>query len=305
MTLTQTLYIEKMYTKFCSDRTTKDFSIPIHYAGIDDFHNMSPASDEEVEAEQRALGSRSILELLGSLLWATSTRPDVQYYVSFLCQFMQKPRLAHYDAGLAILSYLNHTKHIGLRYSANYPDLEVYTDSSWGRHPRDFCGHAILFGGAVISSSSKRIRLVTQSSQEAEIYSYAYAAKDLRFIQQLLQFNGHSITLPTSIHTDSSAAVPWIRNPGSTARTRHYEKFLMYGREQYLNKLSVPVWISSKDQCADLFTKCEEKSLFLRFRAKLLNHAWLEQDTSLHPFPLIRESRLVTHPATLLLWGSV
>jgi len=151
--------------------------------------------------------------------------------------------------------------------------LEVYTDSSWGRHPRDFCGHAILFGGAVISSSSKRIRLVTQSSQEAEIYSYAYAAKDLRFIQQLLQFNGHSITLPTSIHTDSSAAVPWIRNPGSTARTRHYEKFLMYGREQYLNKLSVPVWISSKDQCADLFTKCEEKSLFLRFRAKLLNHA--------------------------------
>eukprot|EP00962_Isochrysis_galbana_P053563 scaffold25018_cov99-Isochrysis_galbana.AAC.1 len=38
----------------------------------------------------------------------------------------------------------------------------------------------------------------------------------------------------------------------STARTRHYEKFLMYGREQYLNKLSVPVWNSSKDQCADL-----------------------------------------------------
>eukprot|EP00962_Isochrysis_galbana_P019279 scaffold5611_cov132-Isochrysis_galbana.AAC.11 len=29
---------------------------------------------------------------------------------------------------------------------------------------------------------------------------------------------------------------------------------------------------SSKDQCADLFTKCEEKSLFLKFRAKLLNH---------------------------------
>ena len=79
---------------------------------------MTPASDEDIEAEQRALGSRSILELLGSLLWATSTRPDIQYYVSFLCQFMQKPRLAHYDAGLAILSYLNHTKHLGLRYTA-------------------------------------------------------------------------------------------------------------------------------------------------------------------------------------------
>jgi len=27
---------------------------------------------------------------------------------------MQKPRLEHYNGGLAILSYLNHTKHIGL-----------------------------------------------------------------------------------------------------------------------------------------------------------------------------------------------
>jgi transposase InsO family protein len=273
MQLTQTLYIEKIYSKFCSDRTTKDFSIPVHASGIDTFHGMTPASDEELEAEQHALGSRSILELLGSLLWATSTRPDIAFYVSWLCQFMHKPRLAHYDAGLTILSYLHHTKSLGLCYSAlRGEDLEVCCDASWGRHPRDFCGHAILFGGAAISFSSKRIRLVTQSSQEAEIYSYAYAAKDLRFLQQLLQFNGHAITLPTAISTDSSSAVPWIRNPGSTARTRHYDKFLMYGREQFLEKQSVPVWISSKDQCADIFTKCEEKSLFLRFRAKLLGH---------------------------------
>jgi hypothetical protein len=234
---------------------------------------MTPASDQELEEEQCALGSRPILELLGSLLWATSTRPDIQFYVSWLCQFMQKPRLVHYDAGLAILSHLHHTKHLGLRYSANYPELEVYTDSSWGRHPKDFGGHVILFGGAVISSCSKRIRLATQSSQEAETYAYAYAAKDLRFIQQLLQFNGHTIPLPTPIYTDSSAAVPWIRNPGSASRTRHYEKFLMYGREQFLNKLSVPTWISNKDQCADILTKCEEKSPYLRFRAKLLNQA--------------------------------
>jgi hypothetical protein len=72
MTLTQTLYIEKMYLKFCSDRTTKDFSIPVHYNGIEAFHNMTPASDEDLKAEQRALGSRSILELLGSLRWAAT-----------------------------------------------------------------------------------------------------------------------------------------------------------------------------------------------------------------------------------------
>jgi hypothetical protein len=47
MTLTQALYIAKVYTKFCSDRTTKDFSIPVHLARIEEFHAhaMTPASD--------------------------------------------------------------------------------------------------------------------------------------------------------------------------------------------------------------------------------------------------------------------
>jgi hypothetical protein len=78
-----------------------------------------------------------------------------------------------------------------------------------------------------------------------------------------VQFNGHSLTLPTAISTDSSSAIPWIRNPGSTTCTLHYEKFLMYARE-FLNKVSIPVWISSKDQCADLFTKCEERLSLLQ-----------------------------------------
>jgi len=134
---------------------------------------------------------------------------------------------------------------------------------------------AILLGGAVISSISKHIRLVAQSLQEAEIYSYAYAAKDLRFIQQLLEFNGHALDLPTPILTDSAAAIPWIRNPGSTARTRHYEKLLMYGREGFLRLLSFPLWTLDqfeRPMCgrADLFTKCEDKTLFLKFRSKLL-----------------------------------
>jgi len=44
----------------------------------------------------------------------------------------------------------------------------------------------------------------------------------------------------------------------------------MYGREQFLRLLSFPSWVSSKDQCADIFTKAEDKNLFLKFRSKLL-----------------------------------
>ena len=45
----------------------------------------------------------------------------------------------------------------------------------------------------------------------------------------------------------------------------------MYGREQYLNLISVPEWIETASQVADVFTKALDKTTFLRFRALLLN----------------------------------
>ena len=67
------------------------------------------------------------------------------------------------------------------------PSLEVYCDASWrGRQPRDYLGLAIMLGGAAISACSKRIKLKAQSSEE----------KALRFVQQLLKFNGYSLQRP-------------------------------------------------------------------------------------------------------------
>ena len=84
------------------------------------------------------------------------------------------------------------------------------------------------------------MKIAAQSSGEAEIYTYVLAAKDLRFLQQVLEFLGITLDLPTPIFTNSTASKSWIKNPGATARSPHYEKFLMYAREQYLNKISHP-----------------------------------------------------------------
>ena len=128
LTLKQGLYIEKIFNKFCSARTTKDFSVPVHQAGIDTFHAMQLGDEDD----RLALGHRNLLELLGSLLWATATHPEIDFYVSWLCQFMSAPKVEHYDAGLAVLSYLYHSKEIGITYSASRPDLEAFCDASWG-----------------------------------------------------------------------------------------------------------------------------------------------------------------------------
>ena len=68
------------------------------------------------------------------------------------------------------------------------------------------------------------------------------------------------------------AAVSSIKNAGSTQRNRHYERWLQYGREQYINLISKPLWISTEVMIADIFTKPLDKTAFLKFRAILLNY---------------------------------
>ena len=187
---------------------------------------------ERQDAEKDTLGLRSVLELFGSLLRATATHPEICFYMSFLCRFMHKPKLEHYETGLAVLLYLYHVKDIGLYYGLRSAMLEVYKDATWNCHPRDYCGHAILFCGAAISFGSQLMKIAAQLSGEAEIYAYVLAAKDLRFLQQVLECLGITLNLSTPIFTDSTTAQSWIKNPGATARSRHYEKFIMYVREQ-------------------------------------------------------------------------
>ena len=62
-----------------------------------------------------------------------------------------------------------------------------------------------------------------------------------------------------------------IKDVGSKGRMRHYERWLLYGREQYLNRMSVPEWVSTVIQVADIFTKPLDPTTFRKFRAALLN----------------------------------
>ena len=77
--------------------------------------------------------------------------------------------------------------------------------------------------------------------------------------------------MPVNIHSDNNAAVSTVTNLGSTARNRHYERWVLYGREQFIHGLSFPRWIATDRQVADIFTKPLAQDLFYRFRSVLLN----------------------------------
>ena len=94
------------------------------------------------------------------------------------------------------------------------------------------------------------------------------------------------IPKPIKIFCDNEAAVKTIKNIGATARNKHYERWIHYGREQYLNKFSLPLWISTKLNVADIFTKALDSTTFYKFRAALLNisyeHLPMELSDKIH-----------------------
>ena len=150
---------------------------------------------------------------------------------------MQDPSPQNYDAALSIVSYLHHTRHLGLTYEGLKGVLEVYADSSWGSLPKPFAGYTIKYGGASISYQAKKLKLVAQSSAEAETAVYALAARNLQFTLHLFEFLDKPQQLPIRIYTDNSATRDSIKNPGVTARTRHYVRWLLYAREQFLHHI--------------------------------------------------------------------
>ena len=184
---------------------------------------------------------------------------------------MQDPSPGAYEAGLGVLAYLSSSRKVGLRYDGNKKNVCVFTDASWGQTPFPFGGHVIFMCGAAVSYQARKLKIVPQSSAEAELAVYAEAAKDLQFVLNVGSDLLYPIPMPVPIYCDNQAAVANIINVGATARTRHYEKWLMYGRDQFIRKVSEPIWVTTEHQIAD--TKALDKTTFLKFRALLMNEA--------------------------------
>ena len=107
-------------------------------------------------------------QLVGSLNYLTTTRPNISYAVNILSQFMAKPNDSHWKAAKKVLRYLKGRVSFCLLYTDKFNvQLAGFSDLDWEGNPdgrRSTSEYAFNIGSRFISWSSKKDPTVSLSS---------------------------------------------------------------------------------------------------------------------------------------------
>jgi hypothetical protein len=80
---------------------------------------MSTTTALDADEEGERVDQKEYRSMIGSLLYLTATRPDIQFSVCLSTRFQASPRTSHRQAVKRIFRHLRHTPDFGLWYSAS------------------------------------------------------------------------------------------------------------------------------------------------------------------------------------------
>jgi hypothetical protein len=212
--VSQGKYIKGMFKKFRMD-DTKAVSTPMGINGNLD----SDASGNMVD-------QKMYWSMIGSLLYMTTSGPDVMFSVCMCARFQASPRECHLKATKRILRYLKHIQNVGLWYPKGERfELFGYSDSDYAGCKVDrksTLGTCQLLGRSLISWSSKKQNSVALSTAEVEyILAGSCCAQLLWTKATLSDFEIKFKQVP--LLCDNESAIKLTNNPVQHSITKHID----------------------------------------------------------------------------------
>jgi hypothetical protein len=111
------------------------------------------------------------------------------------------------------------------------------------------------FGSGAINWSNKKQPTVALSSTEAEYRGATIVACEVVWLLKLLSDLGWSVDALVVIYCDNISSILLANNPVYHARTKHIEVHYHFIRKKILAKEIDLIYVNTKDQIADIFTK--------------------------------------------------
>ncbi|GJT73184.1 putative ribonuclease H-like domain-containing protein [Tanacetum coccineum] len=217
------------------------------------------------DAEAKDVDVHLYTSMIGSLMYLTSSRPDIMFVVCACARFQVTPKVSHIHVVKRISRYLKSQPKLGIWYPKDSPfDLEGYTDSDYAgvSLDRKFTTRGYQFlGSRLISWECKKQTIVANSTTKAEYVVAANCYGQVLWIQnQMLDYGYNFMNTKIFIHNENIICI--VKNPVFHSKTKHIEIRHHFIRDSNEKKLIQMIKIYTYQNVADLLTKAFDVGRF-------------------------------------------
>ena len=226
---------------------------PKHAENIIKALGLKPGEKSPVPSRKPDLSDTTPLEAgdaaryrsaVGSGIYLSADRRDIQYAVKELARHMAAPRRCDMNQAMMLGRYLQQRPSL-VRVTTLDPEahdgplqLDVFCDSDWGgcvetRRSTD-CHVVVLGGGVVTTSTQTQPGLPATSSPDAELRGISRACREAIFVHDLAVLDfGLTLEVPR-IWSDSSTGITAAKRIGPGTKLRHLDvsEFYVQGAVQ-------------------------------------------------------------------------
>jgi hypothetical protein len=215
-------------------------------------------------------------KLMKLMFLATRTRPDLQLTLSVLSTKARNPNVHDMERLDRVVGYLLETKDKGLWINISNLKLHAYFDASWACHS-DLKGHSgilITLGknGLPLIWKSKKQKVVSRSSTEAELIAMFEGLDSLLYMRRLSEFLGCENPDPIVIYQDNTSAMKLSYLGGTTSGSNSKFMDLKYfWIKEYLElKIFTLEYLPSASHLGDFFASPRIGSHFRLMRDTIM-----------------------------------
>ncbi|GJZ40890.1 hypothetical protein Tco_0587776 [Tanacetum coccineum] len=219
---------------------------------------MVPPNNLGPDLSGKAINETQYRGMVGSLMYLTSSRPDIQFSTCLCARYQANPKEFHLIAVNRIFRYLKGTPSLGLWYpKCSGFNLKGYSDSDYAGCNMDMkstLGACQLLGGKIVCLSAKKQQSLAMSSTEAEYVAVARCCANILWTKsQLTDYD--IIYEKVSIFCDNTSAIAISNNPVLHSRTKHIDIRYHFIKDHILKGDIELHFIPTQYQLADIFTK--------------------------------------------------
>ena len=234
-------------------------------------HNNNSAS---------SIDKTTYLSALMKLMYiAKRTRPDILFVCSYLATKIENATSSDFNNIIYCMEYLNNNIEIGLTFTTKIiSNIHCFTDASFGIHADGKSHTGIAYAldrhSSPVLCMSKKQKIISESSTEAELIALHTSGKDCVWMSQLILSLGIKIGIAI-IYQDNNAAM-LLANNGQPIHQRSKSINIKYFKikERIDDKSIVLQRLSTEEMSADILTKPIAGKLFLKLRKLLLNREY-------------------------------